>query len=85
MDLFILGSLILLNRVLAMSELAIVTARKLQLRQWADRGDPAAAAALHLAEQPGPFLSTIQIGITAVGVFAGARWWTTNASGWTGS
>lgn len=84
MDLFILGSLILLNGVLAMSELAIVTARKLQLRQWADRGDPAAAA-LHLAEQPGPFLSTIQIGITAVGVFAGARWWTTNASGWTGS
>jgi putative hemolysin len=84
MDLLILGSLILLNGVLAMSELAVVTSRKLRLRQWADRGDPAAAA-LHLAEHPGPFLSTIQIGITAVGVFAGVRWWTTTAGGWTGS
>jgi putative hemolysin len=72
MDLLILGSLILLNGVLAMSELAIVTARKLRLRQWADRGDSAAAVALYLAEHPGSFLSTIQIGITAVGIFAGA-------------
>lgn len=72
MDLLILASLILLNGVLAMSELAVVTSRKLRLRQWADRGDSAAAAALHLAEHPGPFLSTIQIGITAVGIFAGA-------------
>jgi putative hemolysin len=69
--LFILA-LIGLNGVLAMSELAVVSARKVRLRQLAERGDPRARAALALVESPTRFLSTVQIGITLVGIFAGA-------------
>ena len=64
--------LILLNGVFALSELAIVSARKVRLKTMADAGRPGARAALHLAEEPGRFLSTVQIGITLVGVLAGA-------------
>jgi putative hemolysin len=69
--LFILA-LIGLNGLLAMSELAVVSARKVRLRQLADKGDRRARAALTLAESPTRFLSTVQIGITLVGIFAGA-------------
>lgn len=69
--LLILG-LILLNGVLAMSEIAVVSARKSRLRQRADAGDARARRALELAEHPTRFLSTVQIGITLVGVLAGA-------------
>lgn len=72
MDLLIIAVLILMNGVLAMSELAVVSSRKARLRQLADAGDPRAGAALTLSEHPGPFLSTVQIGITAVGILAGA-------------
>jgi putative hemolysin len=72
MDLLIIASLIMLNGVLAMSELAVVSSNKARLRRSADAGDASAAVALHLAENPSIFLSTIQIGITAVGIFSGA-------------
>ncbi|WP_150496277.1 hemolysin family protein [Roseibium aquae] len=65
----ILFCLILLNGALAMSELAIVSARPARLKTRGDRG---ALLALKLAEDPGRFLSTVQIGITLVGVLSGA-------------
>jgi putative hemolysin len=68
----IIALLILLNGLFAMSELAIVAARRARLQPLADAGDPAAAAALALANSPGRFLSTVQIGITLVGILAGA-------------
>jgi putative hemolysin len=64
--------LILLNGVFALSELAIVSARKARLKTLADSGRVGARAALALAEEPGRFLSTVQIGITLVGILAGA-------------
>jgi putative hemolysin len=64
--------LILANGVFAMSEIAVVSARKARLKERADRGDRKAAAALELARSPDAFLSTVQIGITLVGVLAGA-------------
>jgi putative hemolysin len=71
-DLAILAALILLNGVFAMSELAIVSARPAQLRMAAERGSSGAKVALELAADPGKFLSTVQIGITLVGIVAGA-------------
>ena len=64
--------LIGVNGLLAMSELAVVSSRPVRLRSRAERGDRGAAIALRLAEDPGKFLSTVQIGITLVGVLAGA-------------
>lgn len=64
--------LIIANGILAMSEIAIVSARKARLQQWANDGDVKAKAALKLASEPNRFLSTVQIGITMVGIFAGA-------------
>jgi putative hemolysin len=64
--------LILANGALAMSEIAIVSSRRGRLRAQAERGDRGARIALGLAEAPGRFLSTVQIGITLVGVLAGA-------------
>ena len=60
------------NGVFAMSEIALVSARKSQLRHRADNGDAQALAALELANSPDRFLPTVQIGITLVGIFAGA-------------
>lgn len=64
--------LLVLNGVLAMSEIALVSAKKVRLRRRAEAGDKGARAALKLAESPGRFLSTVQIGITLVGILAGA-------------
>ena len=64
--------LILLNGVFALSELAIVSSRRVRLKAMADIGRPGAQAALALAEEPGRFLSTVQIGITLIGILAGA-------------
>lgn len=72
MELLILASLIILNGVFAMSEIAVVTARKTKLQEWAQEGSTRAAIALKLANEPSHFLSTIQIGITLVGILAGA-------------
>ena len=71
-DFAILAALILLNGVFAMSELAIVSARTARLRMAAERGSGGARTALQLAADPGKFLSTVQIGITLVGIIAGA-------------
>jgi putative hemolysin len=64
--------LIIANGLFAMSEMAIVSARKARLRQRAEEGDHKARAALELAETPNRFLSTAQIGITLIGILAGA-------------
>ena len=64
--------LILLNGVFSLSELAVVSARRVRLKAMADGGRRGAVAALSLAENPGRFLSTVQIGITLVGILAGA-------------
>lgn len=64
--------LLLANGVFAMSEMAIVSARKVRLQQRARSGSTRAAVALELAESPTYFLSTVQIGITLVGILAGA-------------
>jgi len=62
----------LLNGVLAMSEIAVVSARRARLEQAAQKGNKGAKTALELAAIPTQFLSTIQIGITLIGIFAGA-------------
>ncbi len=64
--------LTLLNGLLAMSELAIVSARTARLQLMADRGSKGAVTAIRLAADPGRFLSSVQIGITLVGVLSGA-------------
>ncbi len=65
-------ALVLLNGVLAMSEMALVSSRPARLRVLADTGRRGAAVALRLSENPGRFLSTVQVGITLVGVLSGA-------------
>jgi len=64
--------LLVVNGVFAMTEIAVVSARKPRLRRLADQGNGKAKIALELAESPNRFLSTVQIGITLVGIFAGA-------------
>ena len=64
--------LVLLNGVFAMSELAVVSSRRARLQEHANQGSTGARVALELSEQPDQFLSTVQVGITLVGVLAGA-------------
>jgi putative hemolysin len=64
--------LLIANGVFAMAEIAVVSSRKSRLRRLADQGNAKARIALELAEAPNRFLSTVQIGITLVGIFAGA-------------
>lgn len=71
MEIALLFALILLNGLFAMSEIALVTARKARLQKLIDEGDRSAAAAVKLGEDPTRFLSTIQIGITSIGVLNG--------------
>ncbi|RJG54912.1 HlyC/CorC family transporter [Sphingobium terrigena] len=71
-DLFIILALVALNGVFAMSELAIVSARKPRLQGLEKAGRKGATTALKLASDPGKFLSTVQIGITLIGIIAGA-------------
>jgi putative hemolysin len=71
-DVVIILALIALNGVLSMSELAIVSSREARLKAMAKSGSGGAQCALHLASDPGRFLSTVQIGITLVGILAGA-------------
>lgn len=72
LEILIVLVLTLVNGLLAMSEMAIVSSRPARLKARADRGDHGATVALRLTEEPGRFLSTVQIGITLVGVLAGA-------------
>ncbi|MEL6875345.1 MAG: hemolysin family protein, partial [Pseudomonadota bacterium] len=71
-DVAVIVVLVLINGVFAMSELAIVSARKASLNSLADKGSRGARVALRLAADPGKFLSTVQIGITLIGIIAGA-------------
>lgn len=71
-ELVIILALVLANGVFAMAEIAVVSSRRSRLRAMAESGDQKAAAALDLAESPNRFLATVQIGITLVGIFAGA-------------
>lgn len=71
MEIAVLAALILLNGLFAMSEIALVTARRARLQVLIDNGDAAAAAALKLGQDPNRFLSTVQIGITSIGVLNG--------------
>ena len=64
--------LVICNGVFAMSEIAVISVRKARLQLWANKGDAKARAALALANAPSHFLSTVQIGITLVGILAGA-------------
>ncbi|MCQ4144491.1 MULTISPECIES: hemolysin family protein [Vogesella] len=72
MDIFIIFVLFFLNGIFAMAEIAIVSSRKVRLQQWAEEGHRGAIAALKLADEPTRFLSTIQIGITLIGILSGA-------------
>ena len=71
-EILIVVVLTVVNGVLAMSELAVVSARTSRLRAMADQGNKGAATAILLAEEPGKFLSSVQIGITLVGILSGA-------------
>lgn len=72
LDFAFLILLLIANGFLSMAEMAIVSSRRPRLQTLADDGKPGAARALALAEEPGDFLSTVQIGITAIGIFTGA-------------
>ena len=70
-ELIIILALILLNGVFAMSEVALISARKAKLLTNARQGKKSAKVALDLANQPDRFLSTVQIGITLIGLLTG--------------
>lgn len=72
MDIVLLLFLILLNGVLAMSEIAVVSSRKARLQRLADDDSPGAQSALALSNEPSTFFSTVQVGITTVGILSGA-------------
>jgi Mg2+/Co2+ transporter CorB len=71
MEILILAGLILLNGLFAMSEVALLTSRPTRLAAMAKQGDALAASAARLVEQPTRFLSTVQIGITTIGLLNG--------------
>ena len=72
LEIAVVGALMLLNGVLAMSELALMSSRRVRLEQLAQSGNRGARAALRLLDDPTTFLSTVQVGITLVGILAGA-------------
>ena len=72
LEILIIFLLLVTNGVFAMAEIAIVSARKARLKQLADAGNSQARTALELAANPNQFLATVQIGITLVGILAGA-------------
>lgn len=71
-ELAVIFALIVVNGLFSMSELAVVTAKRIRLESRAERGDRGAETALRLAEHPAQFLSTVQVGITLIGVLTGA-------------
>ncbi|NJL40301.1 MAG: HlyC/CorC family transporter [Leptolyngbyaceae cyanobacterium RM2_2_4] len=71
-EILIILLLVIANGVFAMSEIAVVSARKARLQELAEDGDAKAQAALELANSPNRFLSTVQVGITLIGILAGA-------------
>jgi putative hemolysin len=71
-EIFFILLLIIANGVFSGSEIAVVSARKVRLEQMASRGNPKAQAAFKLANSPNDFFSTVQIGITLIGILSGA-------------
>lgn len=71
MDILIILLLVLINGIFSMSEIAIVSSRKTRLELSAKKGNKAAQAALDIAHAPNKFLSTVQIGITLIGILTG--------------
>ncbi len=71
LDILVILVLILVNGALSMSEIAVISARKERLQQWAETGNEKARAALKLANSPNLFLATVQVGITLIGVLSG--------------
>lgn len=72
LEIAIIFLLLVANGVFAMAEIAVISSNKGKLRRWAEQGNGNARVALELAESPNRFLSTAQVGITLVGIFAGA-------------
>ncbi len=72
MDIFLIFILIVINGMFAMSEIALISSRKARLQYWADEGRVGAACALKMANDPSHFLSTVQVGITLIGILDGA-------------
>src|SRR5215204_3618077 len=72
LDIAILCILFLLNGFFAMAEMAMVSSRRIRLQQMAEEGKRGAAQALALANNPGAFLSSVQVGITLIGILSGA-------------
>lgn len=81
MEFLFLLLLILMNGLFAMSEIAVVSSRKTRLQQWVDEGKAGAGVALELAAEPGHFLSSVQVGITLIGILSGAFGEATIAAG----
>ncbi len=71
-EILFIAFLILLNGLFALSEMAVVSSRKARLQQRANEGDDNARVALELANSPNDLLSTVQVGITLIGILAGA-------------
>ncbi len=71
-EIIVILLLIAANGIFSMSEIAVISSRKLRLQQRAEDGDTGARAALELAESPNRFLSTVQVGITLIGILSGA-------------
>ncbi len=71
-EIVVISLLLILNGIFAMAEIAIVSSKKSRLQQWSNEGNRNARTVLTLMENPERFLSTVQIGITLVGVFSGA-------------
>lgn len=72
MEILIILGLILLNGLFAMSELAVVSSKRIRLEKLSENGSRGARAALQLADSPSRFFSTVQVGITLIGIFNGA-------------
>jgi len=72
MEIVLLLFLVLLNGLFAMSEIAVISSRNTRLQKLASEGNPGARLALQLKNEPTPFLSTVQVGITMVGILSGA-------------
>lgn len=70
-EILVITLLILANGVFAMSEMAVITARKSRLQDWVNKGNPRAKVALELAQSPNRLLSSVQIGITLIGILTG--------------
>ena len=71
MEILVLLILILLNGLFSMSELALATARRPRLARLAEDGDKSSAIAIELGDEPTRYLSTVQIGITSIGILSG--------------